>query len=129
MTSYGLSEVVMHIGGAHIMMSHKTAPWRTPCGVRRVIEKRLQLYKTKYVWNNFIWALTPRRIWAYTTLSIRLFCIFFSFNNANYSPTCSSGCSCHLVTQVRLMPSYSLVPVLMLPPLGCHTRDRGRRPK
>ena len=56
MTSCGLSQMVLHSGGAHYDVTQ--APWWPPCGVRRVIQKCSQLCKKiNYVWNIFIWTL------------------------------------------------------------------------
>ena len=40
MTSYGLTEVLLHSGGAHMNSQH--TPWRPPCGFMRVIQNRSQ---------------------------------------------------------------------------------------
>ena len=56
------------------------APWQPPFGVRRLIQERSQLYnkRVKYVWNNIYGLLMS----SFSTLSIHLLCIFFSFIKA-----------------------------------------------
>ena len=58
MTSYGLSEVVLHSGGAHIY-GVTQAPCRPPCRGEESWYKNSHNFvaKIKYDWNNFIWAL------------------------------------------------------------------------
>ena len=55
------------------------ALWRSPCGIRKVIQKRSQLYKTKSnIYGTII--LYCLSMSSSTTLSIHLLCIFFSVN-------------------------------------------------
>ena len=70
-TLYGLSEVVLHSGGAHIYDVIQQASWRPPCGIRF---KCSQLYKKKSnMSGTILYGLSSS-----TTPSINLLSIFFS---------------------------------------------------
>ena len=68
------------------------ATWRPPCGVRRVIQKRSQLYtKKSNVSRNFLYGLSMS---SSPNLNIHLLWVFFSFKTRHCKPLLVSPRCC-----------------------------------